>query len=220
MNVKIEESWQLVLNEEFEKPYFKALIEFVKQEYSTHTIYPPGPFIFNAFNECSFGNLKVVILGQDPYHTPGVANGLSFSANANNKVPPSLQNIYKELYSDLGKPISKNPDLSDWAKQGVLLLNSTLTVRKGQAGSHQGKGWEEFTDNVIKIISDKKEKVVFILWGAFAQKKETLIDNNKHFVIKSAHPSPFSADKGFFGSKPFSKANNFLVSNNIQAINW
>lgn len=220
MNIKIDLSWKKVLEEEFNKDYFKDLTEFVKQEYLTQTIFPPGPFIFRAFNECSFDNLKVVILGQDPYHTPGVANGLSFSANPENKVPPSLQNIYKELNTDVGKPISNNPDLTQWAKQGVLLLNATLTVRKGQPGSHQGKGWEEFTNNVIKIISDKKENLVFILWGAYAQKKESLIDSAKHFIIKSPHPSPFSAHSGFFGSKPFSKTNSYLKKNGLTEINW
>ncbi|MBE0573749.1 uracil-DNA glycosylase, partial [Candidatus Dojkabacteria bacterium] len=184
------------------------------------TVYPPGPYIFRAFNECPFDKLKVVILGQDPYHTPGVANGLAFSANPNQRIPPSLINIYKEMYNDLGNPMPTHPDLSDWAKQGVLLLNATLTVRKGEAGSHQGQGWEEFTDNTIQIVSEKKEHVVFILWGAYAQKKEFLIDQNKHLVIKSAHPSPFSADRGFFGSRPFSKTNEYLKSHGLGEINW
>lgn len=220
MPIKIDSSWESVLKDEFEKPYFKALTEFIKQEYSTKTVYPPGPFIFKAFNECPFDKLKVVILGQDPYHTPGVANGLSFSANPDKKVPPSLQNIYKELNADLGVPISTNPDLTKWAEQGVLLLNATLTVVKGQAGSHQGKGWEEFTNKVIEIISNKKENLVFILWGAYAQKKEVLIDSTKHFVIKSPHPSPFSAHNGFFGSKPFSKTNRYLSDKGLTPINW
>lgn len=220
MNIKIEESWNQVLKEEFNKPYFQQLINFVKEEYATKTIFPPGPFIFRAFNECPFDKLKVVILGQDPYHTPGVANGLAFSANPDNRIPPSLLNIYKEIKNDLGNPIPDNPDLTKWAQQGVLLLNATLTVRKGEAGSHQKKGWEEFTDNVIKIISDKKENLVFILWGAYAQKKEILIDNTKHFIIKSPHPSPFSADRGFFGSKPFSKTNAYLEEKGLTPINW
>ncbi len=220
MPIKIDSSWESVLKDEFEKPYFKALTEFIKQEYSTKTVYPPGPLIFKAFNECPFDELKVVILGQDPYHTPGVANGLSFSANPDKKVPPSLQNIYKELNADLGVPISTNPDLTKWAEQGVLLLNATLTVVKGQAGSHQGKGWEEFTNKVIEIISNKKENLVFILWGAYAQKKEVLIDSTKHFVIKSPHPSPFSAHNGFFGSKPFSKTNRYLSDKGLTPINW
>ncbi len=220
MNIKIEESWNQVLKEEFNKPYFQQLINFVKEEYATKTIFPPGPLIFRAFNECPFDKLKVVILGQDPYHTPGVANGLAFSANPDNRIPPSLLNIYKEIKNDLGNPIPDNPDLTKWAQQGVLLLNATLTVRKGEAGSHQKKGWEEFTDNVIKIISDKKENLVFILWGAYAQKKEILIDNTKHFIIKSPHPSPFSADRGFFGSKPFSKTNAYLEEKGLTPINW
>lgn len=220
MTIKIEESWKLVLKEEFNKPYFQQLINFVKEEYATKVIFPPGPFIFRAFNECPFDKLKVVILGQDPYHTPGVANGLAFSANPDKRIPPSLLNIYKEIKNDLGSPIPDNPDLTKWAQQGVLLLNATLTVRKGEAGSHQKKGWEEFTDNVIKTISDKKENLVFILWGAYAQKKEILIDNKKHLIIKSAHPSPFSADRGFFGSKPFSKTNTYLEEKGLTPINW
>lgn len=171
MSIKIDPSWKEVLKDEFDKKYFRDLIGFVKKEYATKTVFPSGPYIFRAFNECPFDKVKVVILGQDPYHTPGVANGLSFSANPDKKVPPSLQNIYKELHSDLNIPIPTNPDLLHWAKQGVLLLNATLTVRKGEAGSHQGKGWEEFTNNVIEIISKQKENVVFILWGAYAQKK-------------------------------------------------
>jgi len=220
MSIKIDPSWDKILKDEFEVPYFKALISFIKEEYSTKAICPPGPFIFKAFNECKFENLKVVILGQDPYHTPGVANGLSFSANSDKKVPPSLQNIYKELHTDLNKPIPTNPDLTKWAQQGVLLLNSTLTVEQGKAGSHQGKGWEEFTNNVIKIISDEKENLVFILWGAFAQKKEALINSQKHFIIKSPHPSPFSAYSGFFGSKPFSKTNEYLLNKGLTQIDW
>lgn len=220
MNVKISDSWLEVLKSEFKKEYFGNLVEFVKSEYLNNTVYPPGPLIFNAFNHCSFNDLKVVILGQDPYHTPGVANGLSFSANADKKVPPSLQNIYKELSDDLSIPIYTNPDLTRWADQGVLLLNAVLTVRKANPGSHQGKGWEIFTDQIIKLISNKKENVVFILWGAFAQKKESLIDNAKHYVIKSTHPSPFSAHNGFFGSKPFSKTNNYLIEKGLTPINW
>lgn len=220
MSIKIDSSWEEVLQQEFEKRYFKELIEFVKNEYTTTTVYPPGPYIFRAFNECSFENLKVVILGQDPYHTPGVANGLAFSANPDQRIPPSLLNIYKEIKNDLGKEIPKSPDLTKWAKQGVLLLNATLTVRKGEAGSHQKKGWEEFTDNVINLISNKKENLVFILWGAYAQKKEILIDNTKHYIIKSPHPSPFSADRGFFGSRPFSKANAYLQEKGLTQIDW
>ena len=220
MNIKLDDSWKQHLQPEFEKEYFKQLVEFVKNEYATATVFPPGPFIFKALNECPFENVKVLILGQDPYHTPGVANGLAFSANPDKKIPPSLQNIYKELKSDLGTEPPTNPDLTKWAQQGVLLLNATLTVRKGEAGSHQGKGWEHFTDAVIKTVSDQKEHVVFILWGAFAQKKEGLIDSSKHFIIKSPHPSPFSAHTGFLGSKPFSKTNEYLQSNRLSEILW
>jgi uracil-DNA glycosylase len=220
MNVQISESWKVILKEEFEKPYFIKLADFVKQEYQNKKVFPPGPLIFKAFNDCPFDKLKVVVIGQDPYHTPGVANGLSFSANEGQKVPPSLQNIYKELYSDLGITIPRSPDLSKWSKQGVFLLNATLTVELGKPASHQGKGWEEFTDAVIKLISDKKEHIVFILWGAYAQKKELLIDGAKHLIIKSAHPSPFSADRGFFGSKPFSKTNNYLREKGVGEIAW
>lgn len=220
MNIKLDDSWKQHLQPEFEKEYFKQLVEFVKNEYATATVFPPGPFIFKALNECPFENVKVLILGQDPYHTPGVANGLAFSANPDKKIPPSLQNIYKELKTDLGVEPPTNPDLTKWAQQGVLLLNATLTVRKGEAGSHQGKGWEHFTDAVIKTVSDQKEHVVFILWGAFAQKKEGLIDSSKHFIIKSPHPSPFSAHTGFLGSKPFSKTNEYLQSNRLSEILW
>lgn len=220
MNIKLDDSWKQHLQPEFEKEYFKQLVEFVKNEYATATVFPPGPFIFKALNECPFENVKVLILGQDPYHTPGVANGLAFSANPDKKIPPSLQNIYKELKTDLGVEPPTNPDLTKWAQQGVLLLNATLTVRKGEAGSHQGKGWEQFTDAVIKTVSDQKEHVVFILWGAFAQKKEGLIDSSKHFIIKSPHPSPFSAHTGFLGSKPFSKTNEYLKSNGLSEILW
>jgi uracil-DNA glycosylase len=220
MDIKISESWKNALQEEFSKEYFKELVEFVKSEYSTKQIYPLGKNIFKAFDECSFEDLKVVILGQDPYHTPGVANGLAFSVNPDQKLPPSLQNIYKELKSDLGKEPPSNGDLTKWAKQGVLLLNATLTVEKGKAGSHQKKGWEEFTDAVIRTVNDQKENIVFILWGKYAQDKGSFIDQNKHHIIKSAHPSPFSADKGFFGSKPFSKTNEYLRQHDKEEIDW
>lgn len=220
MDVKIHPSWKSHLKEEFDKDYFLNLVEFVKSEYSSEVIYPPGPLIFRAFNECSFDDCKVVIIGQDPYHTPKVANGLAFSASDGQRIPPSLLNIYKELKDDLGKEIPKSPDLTNWARQGVLLLNSTLTVRKGMPASHQGKGWEEFTDAVIRIISNDKDNIVFFLWGAYAGNKESLIDSKKHLIIKSAHPSPFSANRGFFGSKPFSKANDFLESKGKNIINW
>ncbi len=220
MQVDIEDSWKQHLEPEFAKPYFLDLVSFVKDEYSKFKIFPPGPQIFRAFNDTPFDKVKVVILGQDPYHTPGVAHGLSFSANEGLRVPPSLQNIYKELYADLGVPISKNPDLGKWAKQGVLLLNATLTVRSGVAGSHQNKGWEVFTDRVVEILNHEKENLVFILWGAYAQKKGLVIDTGKHLVISSAHPSPFSADRGFFGSKPFSKTNDYLVEHMLEPIQW
>lgn len=220
MEVKIDGSWKEVLSSEFNKEYFKSLTDFVKNEYSTKTVFPPGKNIFEAFNLCSFSNTKIVILGQDPYHTPGVANGLAFSSNSGQRIPPSLLNIFKELKSDLGKEIPDSPDLTAWAKEGVLLLNSTLTVEKGKAGSHQGRGWEEFTDNVIKMISAKKDNIVFILWGAYAQAKESLVDTSKHCVIKSPHPSPFSANRGFFGSRPFSRADKYLEEHGIIPVKW
>lgn len=220
MDIKLEESWKKLLEPEFEKEYFKKLIEFVKLEYKNNTIYPPGPFILRALNETPFDNVKVVILGQDPYHTPDVANGLAFSAKEGQRIPPSLLNIYKEIKNEFGTEIPKSPDLIRWANQGVLLLNATLTVRKGVAGSHQGKGWEEFTNAVIQIISDQKENVVFILWGAYAQRKEVLINSKKHLVLKSPHPSPFSADRGFFGNNHFKLANEFLKSKGKKEIEW
>ncbi len=218
--IKIEPSWKEVLTYEFEKDYFKKLIEFVKEEYRHKKIFPPGPYIFRAFDECPFDKVEVVILGQDPYHTPGVAHGLAFSASDGQRIPPSLLNIYKEIKAEFGKEIPKSPDLSRWAKQGVLLLNATLTVEAGKAGSHQHKGWEEFTDAVIKTISDKKDNVVFLLWGAYAQKKEGLIDESKHLVLKSAHPSPFSADRGFFGNNHFIKTNQYLKLHNKKEMDW
>ena len=220
MNVKIESSWKEALKDEFEKPYFKQLVEFVKSEYQTQTIFPPGNRIFSAFDFTPFDEVKVVIIGQDPYHGVNQANGLSFSVADGVRHPPSLQNIFKELNSDLNIPIPQSGNLERWAKQGVLMLNATLTVRASQAGSHQNKGWEMFTDAVIQKLSDEKEKLVFILWGAYAQKKGNVIDASKHFIIKSAHPSPFSAYNGFFGSKPFSKTNEYLIQNNLGKINW
>lgn len=219
-NIRIAESWKTHLEEEFNKEYFQNLVTFVKSEYSKHIVHPTGPNIFRAFELCSFEDCRVVILGQDPYHSPKTAIGLSFAVEKGNRLPPSLQNIYKELETDLGIPRATDGDLSSWGKQGVLLLNAVLTVQQGKPGSHAGKGWEVFTDAVIKTISDKKENVVFILWGAYAQKKESLIDTNKHFVIKSAHPSPFSAHSGFFGSKPFSKTNEYLATKGLKEINW
>ncbi len=220
MEVKISNSWRKYLSEEFDKEYFKKLVTFVKGEYENNTVYPLGKHIFRALNETSFEDVKVLILGQDPYHTPNVANGLAFSSNPGNPIPPSLRNIFKELKSDLGITPPITPDLTHWAQSGVLLLNATLTVRSGLAGSHQNKGWETFTDSVIKLLSDKKEHMVFILWGAYAQKKEMFIDSSKQLIIKSPHPSPFSADRGFFGSKPFSKANEFLTLHNIPVVEW
>ena len=220
MEVKIESSWKEVLKEEFEKPYFKKLVEFVKTEYKSSKIYPPGKEIFAAFNATSFDKVKVVIIGQDPYHGPGQAHGLSFSVPEGIPHPPSLRNIFKELNSDLNVPVPKSGNLENWARQGVFLLNATLTVRASNAGSHQNKGWEEFTDVVIHKLSEKKENLVFILWGAYAQKKGKLIDSKKHFIIKSVHPSPLSAHNGFFGSKPFSKTNEYLKSVGKSEINW
>lgn len=204
-----------MLGEEFEKDYFKRLTLFVKKEYSEKKIYPPGPYIFRAFDLVDFEKVKVVIIGQDPYHTPGVANGLAFSANPDKKIPPSLLNIFKEIRNEFGKEIPNNPDLSRWAEQGVLLLNATLTVESGKAGSHQNQGWEDFTNAVIKTISEKRERVVFMLWGAYAQKKEGLIDPKKHLILKSSHPSPFSADRGFFGNNHFKLANEYLGNKSI-----
>ncbi|MEX1071467.1 MAG: uracil-DNA glycosylase [Anaerolineales bacterium] len=219
-DVKIEQSWKEKLEAEFGKPYFEKLTSFVRDEYKKFTIFPPGGKIFNAFNSCPFDKVKVVILGQDPYHGPRQANGLSFSVSEGVPLPPSLQNIYKELRSDLGIQPPATGDLERWARQGVLLLNATLTVRQGAAGSHQGKGWEEFTDAVLRILSEQKDGLVFILWGAYAKRKGAYIDRSKHQVIESAHPSPLSAANGFFGSKPFSKANEYLQSKGQTPIEW
>lgn len=220
LDVKIALSWKTKLETEFRKPYFKQLIQFVKNEYQTHTVYPPGKEIFRAFDCSDFDQVKVVIIGQDPYHGPGQANGLCFSVRDGVTPPPSLKNIFKEIHNDLGKPIPKNGELEGWAKQGVLLLNATLTVRASSPGSHQNKGWETFTDAVIKQISDQKSNLVFLLWGAYAQKKGEIIDRNKHLVLMSAHPSPFSADRGFFGCKHFSKTNEYLKSKGLKEIEW
>jgi len=218
--VKIHPSWFKILHEEFDKPYFQELSEFVKQEYASKTVYPEDKNIFRAFELCLFENVKVVIIGQDPYHGEKQANGLSFSVNEGTPLPPSLQNIYKEIAADLGLQIPKNGNLNHWARQGVLLLNATLTVRASQAGSHQKKGWEQFTDAVIKTISAQKENVVFLLWGKYAQDKGKIIDTSKHHVLMAAHPSPFSAHSGFFGSKPFSKTNEYLKSMKKTPIDW
>ncbi|MCE2732060.1 MAG: uracil-DNA glycosylase [Flammeovirgaceae bacterium] len=220
MQVKIENSWALRLHDEFNKPYFIELTQFVKEEYRIATVFPPGKEIFRAFDCCTFDELRVVILGQDPYHGAGQAHGLCFSVNQGIKPPPSLVNIFKEIKRDLGKEMPPHGDLTRWANQGVLLLNATLTVRESSPGSHQKKGWETFTDAVIKKISEEKEHVVFILWGAYAQKKTELINTEKHLILSSAHPSPFSADRGFFGNKHFSKANAYLKQNGLTEINW
>ncbi|MBU3838594.1 MAG: uracil-DNA glycosylase [Candidatus Phocaeicola faecigallinarum] len=220
MNVQIEESWKEALMPEFSKDYFIRLTDFVRKEYHETTVYPPGKLIFNAFNLCPFDKVKVVIIGQDPYHGPGQAHGLCFSVNDGIQPPPSLVNIFKEINSDLGKPIPQSGNLTRWAEQGVLLLNATLTVRAHQAGSHQRRGWEEFTDAVIRKLAEEKNNLVFILWGAYAQKKGAFIDRNKHLVLTSVHPSPLSAHSGFFGNHHFSLANDYLVKNGKTAIDW
>lgn len=220
MEVEIAPTWRDKLSEEFDKEYFYDLVAFVKTEYKKYQVFPPGPKIFNAFEHCAFDDVKVVIIGQDPYHGPNQANGLSFSVEKGVRMPPSLVNIFKEISDDLKKPMPEHGDLERWADQGVLLLNATLTVRAHTPGSHQNKGWETFTDAVIRKISDDKEHVVFMLWGAYAQKKSLLIDGNKHLVLKSAHPSPFSVYRGFFGNKHFSKANAYLEANGKGPINW
>ena len=220
MDVKIAASWKERLSDEFDKPYFSELIGFIKDEYRISKVYPSGKEIFRAFDACNFNDLKVVIIGQDPYHGPGQANGLCFSVARDVKMPPSLVNIFKEISKDLGKPVPEHGDLGRWADQGVLLLNATLTVRASSPGSHQNKGWEEFTDAVIKKISEEKQHVVFLLWGAYAQKKGEIIDRSKHLVLMSPHPSPFSADRGFFGCRHFSKANEYLRSKGLKEIDW
>jgi uracil-DNA glycosylase len=221
MDVKIEPSWKEVLSEEFKKPYFKQIAEHLKTEKAQgKTIYPPGSQIFHAFEATPFGELKVVILGQDPYHGPKQAHGLSFSVQKGVPPPPSLINIFKELKEDVGASIPKHGNLEKWAKQGVLLLNASLTVRAGEPMSHAKLGWEKFTNTIIEKVSDLKEHVVFVLWGRFAQEKKTLIDEKKHLIIKSAHPSPLSAKNGFFGSRPFSKINTYLMKNGIDPIDW
>ncbi|MDD2797674.1 MAG: uracil-DNA glycosylase [Bacteroidales bacterium] len=220
MNVKIEPSWQAQLQSEFEKPYFELLTRFVRDEYQTTTVYPNGSLIFNAFEQCPFDQVKVVILGQDPYHEPEQAHGLCFSVQDGVKFPPSLRNILKEIQTDLGKPYPKSGDLTRWTQQGVLLLNATLTVRAHQAGSHQNKGWEQFTDAVIHRLAEQKEGLVFILWGSYAQRKGEFIDSNKHLVLKSVHPSPLSAHRGFFGNHHFSASNEYLMQQGKSLIEW
>lgn len=220
MNVKIDSSWQKVLQEEFDKPYFSLLVEKVKQAYETQRVFPKGSLIFNAFNLCPFDKVKVVILGQDPYHEVGQAHGLAFSVLEGVPLPPSLQNIYKEIFDDTGHNSITNGNLTPWAKQGVLLLNSTLTVEQHKAGSHQSFGWETFTDNVISLLNEKKEHLVFILWGSFAIRKGKYIDKNKHLVLTSVHPSPLSAYRGFFCNKHFSLTNNYLSAFGKEPIIW
>ncbi len=221
MDVNIEESWKEVLYPEFNKPYFSLLTAFVRKEYKSNgPIFPPAGLIFNAFNTCPFSKTKVVILGQDPYHGDHQANGLSFSVNNGIALPPSLRNIYKEIEDDLKIKPKTSGDLTHWAKQGVLLLNATLTVRAHQAGSHQNKGWEEFTDAAIRALNDQRNNLVFILWGSYAQKKGAFIDKKRHLVLESPHPSPLSAYRGFFGNHHFSKTNQYLEQHNILPINW
>lgn len=219
--IRIDPSWHDALKGEFEKPYFKELTEFVKREYADEAVYPPPKYIFRAFDLCPFEKVKVVILGQDPYHGPKQANGLCFAVDTGVPLPPSLQNIFKEIESDLGQPLrNRSGDLERWAKQGALLLNATLTVRARLPGSHQGKGWEEFTDAAVRALSEKREHLVFILWGNYAKQKGAHIDRSKHLVIESAHPSPFSASNGFFGSRPFSRANEYLLKYAEAPIDW
>ena len=221
MDVKIEQSWKDALADEFEKDYFKNLTEFVRSEYlSGKTIYPEPKNIFNAFNLCPLSKVKVVIIGQDPYHEPGQAHGLCFSVQNGVALPPSLINIYKEIENDIGHKSITNGDLTDWARQGVLLLNSTLTVAAHIAASHSGKGWETFTDNVIKTVANNCDNVVYMLWGSFAQKKAEFVDKDKNLILTSAHPSPLSAYRGFFGNHHFSRANEYLVKHGKDAINW
>jgi uracil-DNA glycosylase len=216
----IEESWKVALQEEFSKPYFQQLKAFLVEERKQHIVYPPGKLIFSAFNHTPFNNVKVVILGQDPYHGQGQANGLCFSVSDGIKMPPSLVNIFKEIQNDLGYPIPQSGNLERWADQGVLLLNAMLTVRANEAGSHQKRGWESFTDSIIQHLSQQKQGIIFILWGKYAQAKEELIDGSKHPILKAAHPSPFSAYNGFFGCKHFSKANAMLLAQGKREIDW
>ncbi|MBQ7824578.1 MAG: uracil-DNA glycosylase [Bacteroidaceae bacterium] len=220
MNVRMEESWKAQLQSEFEQDYFYNLVNFVRSEYATTTVYPAGSQIFRAFDLSPFDSTKVVILGQDPYHEPHQAHGLCFSVDKGVQFPPSLQNIYKEIRDDIGTVVSSQGDLSDWARQGVLLLNATLTVRAHQAGSHQNKGWEQFTDAVIHRLAEQREHIVFILWGAYAQRKGAFINKSKHLVLQSPHPSPLSAHRGFFGNKHFSTANRYLQEHGMSPIVW
>ena len=220
MNVKIEETWREQLGDEFDKQYFVSLVNFIHQEYGSATCYPPGHLIFNAFNLCPFYKVKVVIIGQDPYHEPGQAHGLSFSVNDGVPFPPSLMNIFKEINNDLGTPIPQSGYLTRWAEQGVLLLNATLTVRAHQANSHRGIGWEQFTDAAIRILNEQDRPIVFLLWGRPAQMKKSMLNNPGHLILEAPHPSPLSAYRGFFGCRHFSKTNEFLVSNGLEPIDW
>lgn len=220
MDVKIEQSWKEHIGGEFSKPYFARLTEFVRDEYSRNTCYPPGKLIFNAFNLCPFNRVKVVIIGQDPYHEPGQAQGLCFSVNDGVAFPPSLVNIFKEIQADLGVSVPQSGSLVRWAEQGVLLLNATLTVRAHQAGSHQRQGWEEFTDAVISTLSAQRDNLVFILWGSYAQGKAQLIDSSRHLILRSPHPSPLSAHRGFFGNHHFSLANQYLREHGVEEVIW
>jgi uracil-DNA glycosylase len=220
MNVQIEETWKQRLSGEFDKPYFELLTQYVRQAYQTRQCFPPAGLIFNAFDSCPFDQVKVVILGQDPYHDVGQAHGLCFSVNEGVAIPPSLQNIYKEIHRDLGTPIPRSGNLQRWADQGVLLLNATLTVEAHQPGSHQGKGWEELTDAAIEALNRDREHVVFMLWGSYAQRKGKFIDRRKHLVLQTSHPSPLSVYRGFDGCGHFSAANNYLVKNGITPIQW
>lgn len=220
MDVKISPKWKELLQREFEKPYFQELVAYVKQEYASRTIYPKGGNIFRAFDKCDPDNLKVVIIGQDPYHGPGQANGLSFSVNEGVDFPPSLLNIFKEVSQDTGKQLPSNGNLDRWAEQGVLLLNAVLTVRAHEAASHAGRGWEQFTDAVVRAISEHKKGIVYMLWGSYAQKKGALVDPSTNCILKSVHPSPLSAHRGFFGNKHFSAANAYLISQGKTPIDW
>ncbi len=220
MNVRIAEDWKQVLQPEFEKPYFEQLVEFVREEYASQQVFPQGGNIFRAFDKCPLDNLKVVIIGQDPYHGEGQANGLCFSVNDGVPFPPSLQNIFKEVSSDMGVPIPQSGNLDRWAEQGVLLLNAVLTVRAHEAASHAGRGWEKFTDAVVRAIAEKKQGVVYMLWGSYAQKKGAIADPSKNLILKAVHPSPLSVYRGFFGSRHFSQANAYLQSIGKEPIVW
>ncbi|MEJ2006342.1 MAG: uracil-DNA glycosylase [Cyclobacteriaceae bacterium] len=220
MDVRLETSWKQQLRNEFQKPYFQNLADFVKTEYREGVVYPAGKDIFNAFEHCPFNQVRVVILGQDPYHGPGQAHGLCFSVPDGIRQPPSLKNIFKEIHADMGKPVPESGSLVRWADQGVLLLNATLTVRANSPGSHQNRGWETFTDEVVRILSAERDNLVFLLWGAYAQRKGEVIDESRHLVLKAAHPSPFAAHRGFFGCRHFSKTNKYLAGNGKAPIDW